>query len=233
MIGAHDWTAAATIDPTIWDRWPAYRVWLIAADEVDTTRLAITADALFRQAVAAAAEASGDGDAHVLHWQDAYRDFGVKPRVARSSVDALLRRAGSANGLPRINVLVDLYNAISILHHVPIGGEDLDRYDGHARLQLASGHEPFTTTSHGEAVVEYPDVGEPIWVDDTGITCRRWNWRQTTRTAITPETRRVGFIIDSLDAPAHLGAGRAAEQLAAVLPGATIRSIDASGSTPC
>ena len=93
--------------------------------------------------------------------------------------------------------------------------------------------EPFHTTGHGEPIVEHPEPGEPIWVDDTGITCRRWNWRQTTRTAIDPDTRRVGFIIDSLDAPDHHGARRAAEQLAELLPDAHVRAIDTTGSTSC
>jgi DNA/RNA-binding domain of Phe-tRNA-synthetase-like protein len=130
-------------------------------------------------------------------------------------------------------VLVDVYNASSILHRVPIGGEDLDRYDGPARLLLASGDEPFHTSSHGEPLIEHPEPGEPIWVDATGITCRRWNWRQTTRTAIGPNTRRVGFIIDSLDAPDHHGARRAAEQLTELLPAAHARVIDAAGGELC
>src|SRR6187402_1648333 len=109
----------------------------------------------------------------------AYREFGVKPRVARPSVDALVRRAASDNGLPRINALVDVYNAISILHRVPIGGEDLDRYDGPARLILAAGDEPFHTTTDGAAVVDHADPGERVWIEGAGITCRRWNWRQT------------------------------------------------------
>jgi DNA/RNA-binding domain of Phe-tRNA-synthetase-like protein len=232
MITAHDWTTNTTIDPTIWDRWPDYRVWLVAADQVDTSRLAAGADDLFQQATDSA-RADDDVDRHVLRWQDAYRDFGVKPRVARSSVDALLRRAGSDNGLPRINVLVDVYNAISILHRVPIGGEDLDRYGGPARLQLASGNETFHTTSHGEPVIEHPEPGEPVWVDDTGVTCRRWNWRQTTRTAIEPDTRRVGFIIDSLDAPDHHGARRAADHLAALVGDAHTRMIEVAGGRSC
>lgn len=231
MISAHDWIHNSAIDQTIWDRWPDYRVWLVATDGVDAARLTATADDLFHQAIASAM--TDDVDGHVLRWQDAYRDFGVKPRVARSSVDALLRRASSDDGLPRINVLVDLYNAISILHRVPIGGEDLDRYDGPARLMLASGSEPFHTTSHGEPLVEHPDLGEPIWVDDIGITCRRWNWRQTSRTAIDPDTRRIGFIIDSLDAPDHHGARRAANQLAEVLGSAHICTIDATGGGSC
>lgn len=231
MISAQEWIHNSAIDPSIWDRWPDYRVWLVAVDDVDVSRLAATVDDLFHRAATSAGPDAVDG--HVLLWQDAYRDFGVKPRVARSSVDALLRRALSDSGLPRINVLVDLYNAISVLHRVPIGGEDLERYDGPARLLLASGHEPFHTTSHGEPVVEHPEAGEPIWVDDTGITCRRWNWRQTTRTAIDPDTRRVGFIIDSLNAPDHPGAQRAADQLAELLSDAHVRAIDAAGGSSC
>ncbi len=232
MITAHDWTTNTTIDPAIWERWPDYRVWLVAADDVDASQIAAMADDLFRQATSSASAAE-EVDGHVLRWQDAYQDFGVKPRVARSSVDALLRRAGSDNGLPRINVLVDVYNAISILHRVPIGGEDLDRYDGPARLLLASGDEPFHTTSHGEPVIEHPEHGEPVWVDDTGITCRRWNWRQTTRTAIDPDTRRLGFIIDSLDAPHHPGAQAAADQLAALVGNAHVRMTEIAGGGSC
>ena len=161
-----------------------------------------------------------------MRWHAAYRDFGVKPRVARPSVDALVRRAASDNGLPRIDVLVDVYNAISIQHRVPIGGEDLDRYDGPARLILATGEEPFHTTADGAPVVHHADPGEPVWIDNAGITCRRWNWRQTSRTAIHADTARVGFIIDSLDAPDHRGAVLAAEQLAGLLPDPQLRTID-------
>lgn len=232
MITAHDWTTNTTITPTIWERWPDYRVWLVAADHVEPSQIAAAADDLFQQALESARVAD-EVDGHVLRWQDAYRDFGVKPRVARSSVDALIRRTGSDNGLPRINVLVDAYNAISILHRVPIGGEDLDHYDGPARLLLAAGDEAFHTTSHGEPVIEHPEPGEPVWVDDTGITCRRWNWRQTTRTAIEPDTERVGFIIDSLAAPDHPGARLAADQLATLVGDAHVRVIEIEGGGSC
>jgi DNA/RNA-binding domain of Phe-tRNA-synthetase-like protein len=119
--------------------------------------------------------------------------------------------------LPRVGPLVDIYNAISLIHCVPIGGEDLACYEGSARLHLALGDEAFHTTNNGEAVVEHPDAGEPVWSDDLGVTCRRWNWRQTNRTAITDDTVDAGFIIDSLDAPGHAGAHAAAAQLMQVL----------------
>ena len=228
-ISAQQWIAGTSVEAEIFDRWPAYRVVLLAVDEVATGALASTADRLIGEAVAHARSLDPTTpDPHVAIWHDAYRDFGVKPRVGRVSVDALTRRAVSDAGLPRINTLVDIYNAISVLHQVPIGGEDLDRYHGPARLHLAIGSEPFATNADGAPVIDHPETGEPVWVDDEGVTCRRWNWRQTTRTAIRPDTTRVGFIIDSLDAPDHSGSTQAAQHLAEILGSHDVRTIDST-----
>ncbi len=225
-ISAEDWVANTTVEHSVFDRWPNYQAILVASDHVDLDRLSMVTDELFAEAHGAArgterAETTG----HIQQWQQAYRDFGVKPRSARASVDALLLRAGTDEGLARISTLVDLYNAISMITVVPIGGEDLDRYVGPARLMLATGDEPFLTRTGGEIVTEHPKPGEPIWVDDQGVTCRRWNWRQTSRTAIHDGTRRVGFILDSLDAPDHTGAHDAATRLAGLLDQAVTRVI--------
>lgn len=229
-ITARDWVDRSSVDGAIFDRWPDYRVIFVAADHVDAAVLPGVAEQLHAEAHRSARSAAqAEPDSHTLRWQEAYRDFGIKPRVARPSVDALVRRAASEKGLPRINALVDLYNAVSILHRVPVGGEDLDRYCGHARLILASGDEPFRTSADGEAILEHAEPGEPVWVDDDGITCRRWNWRQTTRTAIHADTARVGFIVDSLDGPDHPGARRAAEALAGHLVDPITRTIDTTG----
>ena len=73
-------------------------------------------------------------------WRQAYRAFGAKPQRTRNSVEALLRRAET--GLPRVNRLTDLYNAVSVLHQLPLGGEDLTRYAGAPQLVRATGTEP-------------------------------------------------------------------------------------------
>ena len=234
QISALGWVEGATVAGTIHDRWPDYSVELVAVDHVDPVRLAAAAEQLFDEAHVSARADADEVDAQIVRWHDAYRDFGVKPRVARVSVDALLRRARTDNGLPRITPLVDLYNAISILHCVPIGGEDLDRYDGPPKLFIASGDEEFHTTAQGEPILEHPDPGEPVWADLAGITCRRWNWRQTSRTAITADTQRVGFIIDSL-APPHDDALLAAERLDDLFADVVRRTISSPhiGTTPC
>jgi DNA/RNA-binding domain of Phe-tRNA-synthetase-like protein len=151
--------------------------------------------------------------AHVEAWREAYRGFGVNPKRARPSVDALLRRGE----LPRINRVVDAYNTVSVRHSLPIGGEDLDAYDGPARLARAAGDEPFPTMKNGEPIVEHPEPGEVIWRDDAGVTCRRWNWRQCTRTHITEVTKNALFLLERLE-PYPLDRLRdAGEELAALL----------------
>lgn len=134
--------------------------------------------------------------AHVTAWQEAYRAFGTNPKRTRPSVDALIRRR---DALPEINRIVDAYNSISVSHVLPIGGEDLDAYQGPAHLTVSNGSDSFETVKNGEPVVEHPEVGEVIWRDDAGVTCRRWNWRQCTRTQITERTKNALFILERLE----------------------------------
>jgi DNA/RNA-binding domain of Phe-tRNA-synthetase-like protein len=134
---------------------------------------------------------------HLMSWRESYSAFGAKPSAYRNSAEALIRRV--PNGLPRINPLTDLYNALSVKFAVPIGGEDLATYAGPARLVRADGTEEFETTADGEPVLDYPAVGEVVWIDNRGVTCRRWNWRQSHRTALTETSGDVFFILDLLD----------------------------------
>jgi DNA-binding CsgD family transcriptional regulator len=132
----------------------------------------------------------------VAAWREAYRGFGAKPQRTRNSLEALLRRA--ATGLPRVNRLTDVYNAVSVLHQVPVGGEDLGSYSGAPRLVRASGDEPFDTVADGATVVDHPLAGEVVWCDEAGVTCRRWNWRQARRTQFCEDTTTALFILDAL-----------------------------------
>jgi DNA/RNA-binding domain of Phe-tRNA-synthetase-like protein len=197
---AVQWLTSATIDRSVLDLRPDYRAVLIVADALQPGPSDETSSALLRDAEASATNLL-DGRAPeelepVAHWREAYRAFGAKPQRTRPSVEALLRRIDG--GMPRVDRLTDAYNAVSITHLLPIGGEDLSGYEGPARLVRASGDERFDTTNSGEALVEHPEPGEVIWRDDAGVTCRRWNWRQCTRTRITAATTRAVFVLDGL-----------------------------------
>lgn len=193
--------AQAEVAPEVFTLRPDYRALLITVGNLTPGPSDTFSNALLERAESAAAQWLNQTPVEdlpaVAAWRDAYRSFGAKPQRTRNSVEALLRRAPS--GLPRINRLTDIYNALSVLHQVPIGGEDLTRYVGAPRLIRATGEEPFDTTANGADVVEHPDQGEVVWCDDTGVTCRRWNWRQAKRTQLREDTTAALFIVDCLD----------------------------------
>ena len=194
--------AGGYVDDAVFALRPDYRVMLLAVDGILPGPSDEASEALLRTAERAAFELSGDGRPvsevpHVAAWREAYRAFGAKPQRTRNSLEALLRRA--ASGLPRVNRLTDIYNAISVLHLVPLGGEDLNRYTSSPRLVRATGEEPFDTMADGGDVIENPDPGEVVWCDDAGVTCRRWNWRQARRTQLTDDTTSALFILDALE----------------------------------
>jgi DNA/RNA-binding domain of Phe-tRNA-synthetase-like protein len=190
----------AHINAAVFALRPDYRALLITVDGVVPGPSDQHSDALLGKAEQAARNALSHSPVHELPhiaaWRDAYRGFGAKPQRTRNSVEALIRRAES--GLPRVNRLTDIYNAVSVLHQIPLGGEDLDHYVGSPRLIRAAGTERFDTTADGTPVTEHPDHGEVVWCDDGGVTCRRWNWRQAQRTQLRDGTTTALFILDAL-----------------------------------
>ena len=211
--------AGAFVEADVYRLRPDYRAMLVAVDGLVATPGDDAGEALLRAAEAAAREAL-DATAvervpHVAQWREAYRAFGAKPQRTRNSLEALLRRAPS--GLPRVNRLTDIYNAVSVLHRLPLGGEDLHRYDGAPRLVRATGREPFDTVAGGADVVEHPEPGEVVWRDDSGVTCRRWNWRQARRTQLRDDTTAALFILDALEPLSDVALQRATDDLVAHL----------------
>ncbi len=73
------------------------------------------------------------------------------------------------------------------------------------RLVRAEGAESFATTRDGQPFNDPPAPGEVVWADDLGVTCRRWNWRQGTRTRLTEDSVSALFLLERL-APLPLAA---------------------------
>lgn len=178
---------------------PEAMIGIVIASDIDNRRGGEAAAAELASAVDAAASIIGDADlaTHpaVAPWRDAYRRFGVKPSRYRSSIESLLRSA--RGGVVRsINPLVDCYNAVSLRHLLPCGGEDLDAIRGDLRLTVAAGGEPFVPL--GATEDDPPTPGEIVYADDAGIVCRAWNWREADRTKLTPATTRAILVIEAL-----------------------------------
>lgn len=195
------------VSPTIWERFPQYCLRVVYAFGVkngpsDTDSRAGLLDAA-SSAMAVLGSARPSDHPHVAAWRKVYAAFGAKPGHFPSSIEALLRRSlkEGAGGIPAINRLVDLYNALSLTHLIPVGGEDLDRIVGTPTLKFARGDEPFDLPDNHGRAPSFPAFGEVVWADGAGITCRNWNWRQGRRTRLTERTSNAYFILEGL-APA-------------------------------
>jgi DNA/RNA-binding domain of Phe-tRNA-synthetase-like protein len=219
-IGALEkFLAESSIDPNVFALRPDYRVLLLAVDGLTPGPSDEASDAFLQSAETTAREALAgrlpEDLPHVASWREAYRAFGAKPQRTRNSLEALLRRV--EGGLPRVNRLTDCYNAVSVRHQIPLGGEDLARYASSPRLIRAAGTEPFDTSAGGETVIEHPEPGEVVWCDGEGVTCRRWNWRQGRRTQLRADTTTALFIFDALDPMTEEALQAAADDLVAHL----------------
>ena len=128
-------------------------------------------------------------------WRDAFYKFKTK-KGARCSIEALLKRVSKGNDIGTIIPLVDIYNGISLKYGVPIGGENIDAFDGDIRLTVAEGGEEFITYGSDKSEPPYP--GEVVYKDNTGAICRCFNWRESVRTMLTEDTTNAFMIIETV-----------------------------------
>ncbi len=132
---------AVAVDPEIHDRHPDYVAVVLLASGLANGPSDAESDAQL-DAAEAQLRASGLAKAtdhpHIASWRSAFSAFGAKPSRYPSSAEALVTRALKGQPLPRVNALVDLYNAVSVRHVVPLGGEDADRLEGPLRLAHAT-----------------------------------------------------------------------------------------------
>jgi DNA/RNA-binding domain of Phe-tRNA-synthetase-like protein len=214
-----DTTFEVQVDPAVHAKHPDYVALVLVATGLSNGP-SDTASEAHLTAAEAHVRASGLERAtdhpHIAAWRAAFSAFGAKPSRYPSSAEALISRVLKGQPLPRVNALVDLYNATSVRHVVPLGGEDADRLEGPLRLTVADGSEPFDPRDDATDV-EHAAPGEVVWRDDRGVTCRRWNWRQGRRTQLTEDTTRAFFVFDRLDGLAVEDLHRAADELTALL----------------
>lgn len=190
------------IDPQITARFPDYTALIIYARDLQNESSTTASTEVLRAAEAHQRVAFGDNKPtshpHILAWREVYQNFGLKPSKYPCSVEALLSRTLKGQDLPTINKVVDLYNAVSLNYVLPIGGEDWAALTSNLTLTFATGSEPFGIFQEGAEVITYPERGEVIWADSSGVTCRAWNWRQCLRTRLTTATQHAYFVLDRL-----------------------------------
>jgi DNA/RNA-binding domain of Phe-tRNA-synthetase-like protein len=149
----------------------------------------------------------------VSAWRRAYSQMGLKPTQYRSAAEALLRRFRRGEDLPHLHPLVDLCNAVSLAFALPVAVFDLAQVDGYLEVRHAQGNEQYLAFSRE---VETPPAGEVIFADAAGqVHARRWTFRQSLRSAISPATSRALIVSEGLHETAAADVARLIQALAA------------------
>jgi DNA/RNA-binding domain of Phe-tRNA-synthetase-like protein len=211
---------ADQIHPEIFDRHPEYCWGKVLCWGLDNAGPTEPADRLLRQAEAAIRDdptlADVAGHPRIAAWRDAFSDFGARPSKFQASIEALVRRARRGDRLPAVNLLVGLYNAVSLRALLPIGGDDLAAVTGGLHLKAARGDEAYHELGTGAS--EPPPAGEIVYADDGKVLCRRWCWRQGDDSKITPASWAVVLNVHGLPPAPRAEVEAATRELADLVP---------------
>ncbi len=178
------------------DAFPDYRVAVVVAEglTIASERPAALDARIAEREEAARATWSGTELSQipgVAAWRAAYKGFGIKQTRYRSSVERLVKNVLAGRPLARVNAFVDLYNAVSLAHVLPLGADDLDKVTPPFAFRYAREGDSFVDMAETGEEPEAPKPGEVVYADAAHVLCRRWNWRQDARTLITPATVRA------------------------------------------
>ncbi len=190
-------TMLFSVDERLFDLFPGLAVGVLVC-QIDNTKYGDDRlEAILDRVRTGFAYEKAQDHPHIKAWRQAFARVNISPAKYPSSIESLLRRALKGGPFPRVNPMVDLYNAVSLEYLVPIGGHDLAPLEGDIFLGFAEGGEPFTPIEGGDP--ETADKGEVVYKDARDVLTRRWVWRQSNKDKVFPQTRSVFMPIDIME----------------------------------
>lgn len=186
------------IEPDVFEKLPAYCVGVVTAKGIDNTGAHPEIETLLDEGVKLAEARFLDRrikeEPDILPYREAFQALGMNPNKYMCSIEALFTRIAKAKGMPRINPLVDLNNAVSLKYTLPMGTHDLAGADGDMAIRFSRPGDTFLP--FGAETEETPDPGELVYAVGSQVRTRRWTWRQSEHGKIGADTSRVFFPID-------------------------------------
>ncbi|MDO4991216.1 MAG: phenylalanine--tRNA ligase beta subunit-related protein [Eubacteriales bacterium] len=209
-----------TVDPAVFAKLPDYCLGVVVVEGFDNAAPCPAIDAMLDQSAADfAARHAGDNVRElpgVKACREAFQALSMNPNKFMVSIEALAKRVQKNGALPHINPLVDLGNALSLRHEVPMGAHDIDKMEP-CGIAVRFAGEGDSFLPMGEEAVEVMPEGELCYVSGHTVKTRRWMWRQSEDGKITAETSHVFFPIDGFSSVNLDSVLAAREELAAFL----------------
>jgi DNA/RNA-binding domain of Phe-tRNA-synthetase-like protein len=110
-----------------------------------------------------------------------------------ASPENLLLMLLESGKLPHVNLLVDIYNLVSIQTQFALGAHDLTNVSGDIHLRMTTGQESFWPLGHSKP--QSISAGEYAYIDDANDVLCRLEVRQVEKTKVTLATTDCFFIV--------------------------------------
>ena len=132
---------------------------------------------------------------YIKCYREAFQKLNINPNKFMCSIEALLTRISKKKGMPEINAVVDLVNAVSIKYKLPMGAHDLDSMKEDFYIRYSVNGDIFLP--FGETNTEEVDNNELVYVTSNDVRTRRWIWRQSEHGKIIENSSNIIFPIDA------------------------------------
>jgi len=126
-------------------------------------------------------------------FRDIKTGIGRSPKRFVAASENLLALLLKNSTLPRINLVVDIYNLVSIQTALAIGAHDLSKVNGDIRLDMTNGTEGFWPLGAKEPTGV--SAGEYAYIDGGNDVICRMEVRQVEKTKVTPESTDCFFVV--------------------------------------
>lgn len=186
------------VEKEIFDKLPNACFGVVAAKGIDNSKSYKEIDSLLNESISAAAQRFTNKrvkeEADILPYREAFYALGINPNKYLCSIEALFTRIAKGKGMPHINPVVDLGNAVSLKYTIPMGAHDLG--SGNEDICIRFAQKGDTFLPFGGEAEEAPDNGEVVYAVGNQVRTRRWTWRQSEHGKITPASADIFFPID-------------------------------------
>ena len=189
------------VEKEIFEKLPNACFGIIMAKGIDNSKEYPEIDLLLNENIQVAAQRfegkKVKEESDILPYREAFRSLNINPNKYLCSIEALFTRIAKGKGMPHINPVVDLGNAVSLKYTLPMGAHDLGGNSEDICIRLAKDGDTFLP--FGADTEETPDIGEVVYAVGQQVRTRRWTWRQSEHGKITADSSDIFFPIDGFN----------------------------------
>jgi DNA/RNA-binding domain of Phe-tRNA-synthetase-like protein len=132
-------------------------------------------------------------DIYLNGFRQLHDAVGAPNRKNLSAPENLYKLLAKNKDIPRINLLVDIYNTVSIKYKLALGAHDWAYTEGGIHLRFTNGTEQYIPL--GESAPKAVRAGEYSYIDDSNEIICYLDVRQVNKTKVTLNSKDVFFIV--------------------------------------